>query len=95
VDSKKHAAMKVESIICFESTTQAIRAEQALRENAFGVRVMPKPAGIEAGCGFCLRFLPEDIERAVAFLSSCGIRAGETYRMEESGGAVSYRKAPE
>jgi hypothetical protein len=86
--------MKVESIICFESTTQAIRAEQALLENAFDVRVMPKPAGIEAGCGFCLRFLPEDIGKVVAFLSSCGILVGETYRMEESGGTVSYRKAP-
>jgi hypothetical protein len=84
----------VESIICFESTAQAIRAEQALLENAFSVRVMPKPAGIEAGCGFCLRFLPEDIGRAVAFLSSCRIRVGETYQMEESGGIATYRKLP-
>jgi hypothetical protein len=84
----------VESIICFESTAQAIRAEQTLLENALSVRVMPKPAGIEAGCGFCLRFLPEDIGRAVAFLSSCGIRVGETYRMEESGGIVTYRTSP-
>ncbi|MDR1232281.1 MAG: DUF3343 domain-containing protein [Spirochaetaceae bacterium] len=86
--------MKVESIICFESTTQAIRAEQVLLGNAFDVRVMPKPTGIEAGCGFCLRFLPEDVEKAVAFLLSCGIRVGETYRTEESGGTVTYRKVP-
>jgi hypothetical protein len=68
-------------------------AEQALLEKAFNVRVMPKPAAIQAGCGFCLRFSPDDIEKAVAFLAECGIRVSETYRMEESGGAVSYVKA--
>jgi hypothetical protein len=86
--------MKVEGVICFESTTQAIRAEQAFLEQRFNVRVMPKPSGIEAGCGFCLRFLPEDVEKAVAFLLSCGICVRETYRMEESDGVVSYRRVP-
>jgi hypothetical protein len=57
----------------------------------FNVRVMPKPAAIKAGCGFCLRFLPETIEKAVMFLSERGI-AGETYRMEEAGGTVLYNK---
>jgi hypothetical protein len=69
-------------------------AEQALLKDAFNVRVMPKPAAIKAGCGFCLRFLPDDIEKAVVFLSERGIHIGETYRMEESDGAVSYSKAP-
>ncbi|MDR1301928.1 MAG: DUF3343 domain-containing protein [Treponema sp.] len=84
--------MQVERIICFESTSQAIMAEQALLEQAFYVRVMPKPSGIEAGCGFCLRFLPDDIDKAVLFLSKCGITVKETYRMEESDGTVSYTK---
>ncbi|MDR1030105.1 MAG: DUF3343 domain-containing protein [Treponema sp.] len=84
--------MKVERIICFESTSQAIMAEQVLLEQAFYVRVMPKPSSIQAGCGFCLRFLPEDIDKAVSFLSKCGINVKETYRMEESGGTVSYTK---
>jgi hypothetical protein len=69
-------------------------AEQALLKEAFNVRVMPKPAAIKAGCGFCLRFLPDDIEKAVMFLLERGIHVGETYRMEESGGPVSYRKVP-
>jgi hypothetical protein len=86
--------MKDESIICFESTTQAIRAEQMLLEKAFNVRVMPKPSGIEAGCGFCLRFLPEDIEKAAIFLLSCGIPVKETYRMEELDETISYHRVP-
>ncbi|MDR1363162.1 MAG: DUF3343 domain-containing protein, partial [Spirochaetaceae bacterium] len=86
------AAPSVESIICFESTSQAIMAEQALIEKAFSVRVMPKPAAIEAGCGFCLRFSPDDLDRAVLFLASCGIDVKETYRMEESDGITAYSK---
>jgi hypothetical protein len=79
-----------EVIICFESTAQAIMAEQTLLEKAFYVRVMPKPSAIKAGCGFCLRFLPEDIAKIVPCLSECGIAVAEIYRMEESDGKVSY-----
>jgi hypothetical protein len=86
--------MKAECIICFESTAQAIMAEKALLDAAFRVRVMPKPAVIQAGCGFCLRFLPDDIEKAVAFLAECGVAVSETYLMEEAGGTVSYTKSP-
>jgi hypothetical protein len=65
-------------------------AEQALAEQAFYVRIMPVPSGIRAGCGFCLRFLPEDIERAVAFLSERGLAIKEAW--EKSGDSESYRK---
>ena len=88
------AALCREVIVCFESTSQAIMSEQALLEAAFYVRVMPKPAGIKAGCGFCLRFLPEDLEKVIVFLSKRGVHVRETYRMEESGGTASYRKTP-
>jgi hypothetical protein len=91
-DGKGGAGLKVESIICFESTAQAIMAEKALLEKAFYVRVMPKPSAIQAGCGFCLRFLPDDIERAVAFLAECGISVTETCLMEETDGTVLYTK---
>ncbi|MDR3302168.1 MAG: DUF3343 domain-containing protein [Spirochaetaceae bacterium] len=80
-----------EAIICFESTSQAIMAEQAFLERKLDVRVMPKPSSIKAGCGFCLRFMPEALEQAVAFLSECGVNITETYRMvKEPDGTVSY-----
>ncbi|MHB9292019.1 hypothetical protein Holit_01107 [Hollandina sp. SP2] len=69
-------------------------ADQALLEEAFNVRVMPKPSAIKAGCGFCLRFLPDDLEKAVLFLLKQGVHIKETYRKEESDGSVSYRKVP-
>jgi hypothetical protein len=90
---KRGTGLKVESIICFESTAQAIMAEKALLDAAFYVRVMPKPSVIKAGCGFCLRFLPYDIERIIAFLAECGISVNETYLMEEADGTISYTKA--
>lgn len=86
--------MNIEAIICFESTAQAIMVEQALMEQAFSVRVMPKPSVIQAGCGFCLRFLPDDIEKVVAFLSKEEIMVKEIYRMEELDGTISYRRVP-
>jgi hypothetical protein len=81
-----------ESIICFESTSQAIMAEQTLLEKKQNVRVMPKPSDIEAGCGFCLRFSPEDLARVISILTACGINVKESYLREESAGTVSYRK---
>jgi hypothetical protein len=79
-----------EVIICFESVSRAIMAEQALAGQAFSVRVMPVPAGIRAGCGFCLRFSPEDFGRAAAFLGERGFAVTEAWEKAENAGA--YRK---
>jgi hypothetical protein len=92
VSAKETVSTDGEVIICFEQTSQAIMAEQALLEQALYVRVMPKPSSIEAGCGFCLRFLAEDLARAAALLGECGIEVKATYRREEAEGTVSYRR---
>ena len=81
-----------EAVICFKNVSGAIMAEQALVKNRFSVRVMPAPSAIQGGCGFCLRFLPEDLERAVAFLSERGFSVTEAYLREEAGESVTYRK---
>ena len=79
-----------EVIICFENVSGAIMAEEALVKQAFNVRVMPVPSAIKGDCGFCLRFLPEDIVRAAAFLAGRGFDVGEAW--ERSGAAGTYRK---
>jgi N6-adenosine-specific RNA methylase IME4 len=79
-----------EVIICFESVSMAIMAEDALKKQAFNVRVMPVPSGIRGGCGFCLRFSPEAIESAAAFLSGRGFDVKEAW--EKQGGAGTYKK---
>jgi len=81
-----------EAIICFESVTQAIMAEQALVEGKFSVRVMTMPSSIRGGCGFCLRFAPDDLERAAAFLAERGFAVTEIYAREGAGGSPAYTK---
>ncbi|MDR0553481.1 MAG: DUF3343 domain-containing protein [Treponema sp.] len=81
-----------EALVCFESVAQAIMAEQALAERKFPVRVMPTPSSIRGGCGFCLRFLPQDLAGAAAFLAERGITLSEAYLREPEGAA--YRKLP-
>ena len=65
-------------------------AEQALLEGKFSVRVMPVPPAIREGCGFCLRLMPEELERAAAFLSERGLTLTEVYL--PAGEPVSYKK---
>jgi hypothetical protein len=81
-----------EAIVYFESTVEAILAEQALAGRGVFVRVMPTPSGIRAGCGFCLRFLPEDIERAAIVLLECGITVAEVYVRKDADDGESYMK---
>ena len=81
-----------EVIICFENVTKVIMAEQALTGNKFPVRVMPVPSCIREGCSFGLRFLPEDIERAAAFLFERGFDISKTYMKEETGNLASYKQ---
>ena len=81
-----------ETIICFRSVTEVIMAEQALSEGKFSVRVMPAPANIRPGCGFCLRLMPEDQEKAVSFLSGRGFSTTETYMRTIAEGQASYKR---
>jgi hypothetical protein len=83
-------ALKAKELIAgFESVSQVIVAEQALAQQGIPVRVMPLPAGIRAGCGFCLRFFPADLRRAAAFLLEHGISITEAWEQTEDG---AYRK---
>jgi hypothetical protein len=81
-----------EVIVHFEQAASAIMAEEALSGAGFSVRVMPTPSAIRAGCGFCLRFLPDEIEKAAGFLSERGLAVTEAYIREESAGESSYRR---
>ena len=81
-----------EIIVRFERVTEAIMAEEALTGQGVMARVMPTPSSIHAGCGFCLRFAPEDMERAAAFLAERGMVVTEAYTREEAGGPPVYRR---
>ncbi|MCL1991773.1 MAG: DUF3343 domain-containing protein [Spirochaetes bacterium] len=88
----KEYSPETEALVCLQSVSQAILAEQLLCEHEFYVKIMPTPAGIQGGCGFCLRFLAQELEAACDFLSRHGIPAAETYLAEGAPGAAAYRK---
>jgi len=79
-----------EIIICFESVSQAIMAESELTDAGFNVRVMPVPESIKGGCGFCLRFFPEDFKKAAVILKKLSCNMERTYTRRENDGGVSY-----
>jgi len=88
-----------EIIVCYKSASHAIAAEQALAEGNFSVGIMPAPSVIQAGCGFCLRFLPEDFVGAAALLSERGLSVSDAYLRRGSRGegrpeSFSYEKIP-
>ena len=58
----------------------------------FAVQVMPTPASIRAGCGFCLRLAPDDLRKAAAFLEDQGVGGMEAYVRQESEGIIYYKK---
>ncbi|MDR2510416.1 MAG: DUF3343 domain-containing protein [Spirochaetaceae bacterium] len=84
-----------EVVIYFESAQAAVFAEQALAGNGFSVRVMPAPASIKPGCGFCLRFDAHDVEAAVLFLAQNGLDVTEVYAWNELEHAYAKKTLPE
>jgi hypothetical protein len=81
-----------EAIVCFESVSGALLAEQALLARGLFPRPMPKPSAVSGGCGFCLRVPLADAARALAIAQEGGIAGAEAYERMECGGAASYRK---
>jgi len=83
-----------EAIVCFESVSGAILAEQALAEGGIRAPVMPKPSAILKGCGFCLRFAPADLAPALAFLMEKGFAdmGIDAFLRTETGGGTRYER---
>lgn len=52
-------------IITFESTGDAIKAENLLKES-FSARIIPVPSEISAGCGFAIRLESDQLEQIKA-----------------------------
>jgi len=60
-------------IIAFPSTSDAIAAEKACKENGCGGRLIPIPGEISAGCGLAWAAPVEEKEKILALLASNGI----------------------
>jgi hypothetical protein len=57
------------AVVTFDSTHQAMRAEDILRAEGVGLEVVPPPANLRSGCGLALRVGVEDVPSVVAALA--------------------------
>lgn len=66
-------------ILAFETTADAMQAEQSLKEH-FSIAIMPVPREISSGCGLAIRFPDPDETAIIDFLKDSTI-IGTLYRM--------------
>jgi len=67
----------------FESTHEALDAEQLLGDLGIDVVPMPAPKTLGSRCGIALRVELADEERALAYLDAAGIQVNARGRIED------------
>jgi len=67
----------------FESTHEALDAEQLLADLGIDVVPMPAPKTLGSRCGIALRLELADEDRAVAYLEAAGIRINARGSIED------------
>lgn len=85
---------QTEYILSFDSAYDAMAAEQALLQAGVPVRVMPLPASISAGCGICLRIVPDAWQQVFGILSGQPIRPPSVYLRTITDGKSQYTPCP-
>ncbi len=56
-------------VLLFENTRFVVMAENHLRSNNIGVKVLPAPVSITKQCGMALEISTEDLENATSILT--------------------------
>ncbi|MBC7294238.1 MAG: DUF3343 domain-containing protein [Thermoleophilia bacterium] len=70
------------AVITFDTTHQAMVAEDILRQAGFPLEVVPPPRSLSAGCGLALRLALADIGAALAELRTRGAGWAGAYRLD-------------
>jgi hypothetical protein len=60
------------AVVTFDSTHQAMAAEDILREEGVSLEVVPPPTNLSAGCGLALRVRLKDVPAAIEALNGRG-----------------------
>jgi hypothetical protein len=74
--------MERDGILIFHSIHRVMKAEKALKNGGFDVRLMPVPRQLSSDCGLSLAFQLGDRERVEAELERAGCAAEEVYALE-------------
>jgi hypothetical protein len=69
-------------LLTFETTHDALLAEQKAGERRLGAQVVPAPAAAGAKCGLALECLPEDMAALTDVLGQAGVRYGVFVRSD-------------
>lgn len=64
------------TILTFDTTHHALRAEQIANEHRLGAEVVPAPAGADAKCDLALECLDEDLPALRDALERAGVIYG-------------------
>lgn len=73
--------------ITFRSVTHAQRGERILMGEGIRCRILRTPRWMEEqGCGYCIRLLRRDLERAILLLQTNAAPFRKVYRQEEEEG---------
>jgi len=71
------------SAILFRSSNHSFRAARHLKEAGIGRILVPVPRSVSAECGYCLRILSGDAERAHKVLANAGVEFMNIVEPEE------------
>lgn len=63
-------------LLTFETTHDALHAEQLANDRRLGVQVVSAPAAAKAKCGLALECLPEDMTKLTAALTDASVNFG-------------------
>lgn len=58
-------------VALFDSVSQVIKAEKALKRAGIPHKIIPVPKSISTDCGVCVRFLPDHKEAIIEALRPC------------------------
>lgn len=70
-------------VALFPSTSDALRAEKALKHQGIPNKLIPVPRHLSSDCGVSLRFKREDFDAAEAAFTASGIRVEGIFPLEE------------
>lgn len=73
--------LSLKSIVVFSTTTDAMAAEAAVREQAFPARLIPVPREIRASCGMALMTEPDREEELLSLLEEKGVPTEGTWQV--------------
>jgi hypothetical protein len=74
-----------DAVMTFDTTHQAMAAEDILREAGFQLEVVPPPRGLTAGCGLALRLDLSDIPAATQVLRRRSASWAAVHRLSPDG----------